>query len=307
MKRIQWVAVSVCFVLAVTLWFLVTLNKQTYTTSFDVPVKLTNFPNNFQLLHEFPEEMRVFATGPGIKLLYQDFDPMLDTVQIDFDKFKTRGYFAAQENLAIITQTLKDEVKAVRAEPDTIQLLFAVKSNKRVPVRLDVEFDLPAAYRVPPQGIEYTDSVMVVGPVDSLARIKEVKTKRLKLPHSPQPQVVFVPLDSVGTIQMLPSSIRLRYAPQPYTEKTMKLPMRAVGVPVGTVVHFDPDSVVVKLLTPIDQFESTQSGNISAEIQFEHIDHRSPFVVPRILHVPVDMEIVSFAPQRLRYVVITRE
>jgi hypothetical protein len=307
MKRIQWVAVSVCFVLAVTLWFLVTLNKQTFTTSFDIPVKLTNFPNNLQLLTDFPKEMHIDASGAGIKLLYQDFDPRKDTFKIDFDSYKSQGFFETDKNLRLISQSLREGLTAIAAKPDTFHLTFAMKSTKRVPVKLDLVYDLPPSYRIPPGGLNYNDTIVVVGPLDSLADVTECKTVQFILPNSIQPQELFVPVDSIGSLQMRPNSIRLRYTPQPYTEKIIRLPVRTKNVPVGTVIHLDPDSVVVKLLLPLGVFAKVGSSNILAEIDYREIDARSPLVVPRILHLIPEVEVVSFAPQLLRYMIITQE
>lgn len=307
MKKIQWVAVSVCFVLAVTLWFLVTLNKQSYTTAFDVPVKLMNFPSNYQLLEDFPSEMRIYATGPGIKLLYQDFDPLGDTVKIDFDDFKGIGFFPTSNNLQIITKSLKPGLTAVGAEPDTIRLRYAEKTSKRVPVKLDLEWDLPASYRIPPQGLSYTDTVSVIGPPDSLKFLSEVKTVHYKLPYRIDAQDIYIPLDSIGALEMLPNQVHLQYTPQPYTEKAMRLPVRVIGVPAGVKVHFDPDTIVVKLLLPLEDFEKVQSGRLSAEVSWQDIDPRSTMVVPRIMHIPAKVEVVDFTPKLLRYLIITQE
>lgn len=307
MKRYQWVAVSVSFVLAVTLWFLVTLNRQTYTTSFTIPVKLTNFPNDLQLLSEFPTELEVLATGAGIKLFYQGLDPIKDTVAIDFEVFRDKGFFSASKNLRLISTTLKQGVEAVSASPDTISLSFAVKSNKKVPVRIDVEWDLPPSYRVPPKSVVYTDSVLVVGPTDSLALVKECKTVHTKLPYSIEPQVLYIPLDSLGAMQMLPNAIKFAYTPIPYTERLLRLPVIANGLPLDTQLHFDPDSIEVKLLVPLDKFETVKASGLSVEVDHASLNARSPYVVPRIMHIPQDAELVSFAPMKIHYMVVTRE
>lgn len=307
MKKIQWVAVSVCFVLAVTLWFLVTLNKQTYTTAFDVPVKLVNFPDHLQLREDFPKEMRIYASGPGIKLLYQDFAPIRDTVEIDFSQYREQGYFAAEKNLKVITQALKDKVVAIGAEPDTIWLAFAVKSSKRVPVQLDVEFDVPPSYRVPPGAIDFDDSVTVVGPMDSLITVLRCKTQHVVLPFATKPQEVFVGLDSLPGMQIIPKNIVLRYTPIPYTEMDVRFPVIATGMPVGTTLHISPDSVAIKLLAPLERADAMARSGIQVEVDYASLDRRSPMVVPKIRNVPADVEVVSFSPWLLRYIMIVRE
>jgi hypothetical protein len=307
MKRYQWVAVSVSFVLAVTLWLLVTLNKQTYNTSFTVPLKLTNFPENLQLLSEFPTEIEVFTTGPGIKLFYQGLDPLKDTVKIDFEQFRDRGFFTAGKNLKLISDALQPGLSAVSAKPDTISLTFAVKSNKKIPVRLDLEWDLPASYRVLPDDIVYTDSVLVVGPTDSLDRITECKTVHFKLPSNVEPQYLIIPLDSMGPLQLLPNSIKLSYKPLPYTEKLLRVPITVTGLPMDTELHLDPDTVEVKVLLPLDRFEAVTRATIGAEVKFKSLNERSNQVIPSIVNLPKDVELVSFSPNLLQYIIITRQ
>lgn len=307
MKNYQWVAVSVSFVLAVTLWLLVTLNKQSYTTTFDIPVKLTNFPNNLQLLSEFPKELKVVTFGPGIKLFYQGLDPIRDTVEIDFESFRGTGYFTARKNLKLISDALKQGLVAVSSNPDTISLAFAVKSNKKVPVRLDIEWDLPPSYRVQPQDLHFTDTVLVVGPQDSLDQVTECKTIHFRLPRSVEPQSVFIPLQSLGPMQMLPNSIKLQYTPRPYTERVMRLPV-TVTQPMSQVqLHFEPDSVEIKLLVPLERFEALDQSSPMAEVAVGQLDERSPFVIPTITNVPEDMELIGFSPLMVRYFMVIKQ
>lgn len=306
MKNYQWVAVGVSFVLAVTLWLLVTLNKQSYTTTFDIPVKLTNFPNNLQLLSEFPKELKVVAFGPGIKLFYERLDPARDTVDIDFEVFRDKGYFTAQKNLKLISDALKQGLVAVSSDPDTISLAFAVKSNKKVPVRLDIEWDLPPSYRVQPQDLRFTDSVLVVGPTDSLSQVTECKTIHFRLPRSVEPQTVFVPLQSLGPMQMLPNSIKLQYTPRPYTERIMRLPITVANSYADINLHFEPDSVELKMLVPLERFEALDQSPPMVEVAIDQFSERSPFVIPSISNVPGDMEVVGFSPAMVRYIMVIK-
>ncbi|MFN8397728.1 MAG: hypothetical protein U0176_24120 [Bacteroidia bacterium] len=306
MKNYQWVAVGVSFVLAVTLWLLVTLNKQSYTTTFDIPVKLTNFPNNLQLLSEFPKELKVVAFGPGIKLFYERLDPARDTVDIDFEVFRDKGYFTARKNLKLISDALKQGLVAVSSDPDTISLAFAVKSNKKVPVRLDIEWDLPPSYRVQPQDLRFTDSVLVVGPTDSLNQVTECKTIHFRLPRSVEPQTVFVPLQGLGPMQMLPNSIKLQYTPRPYTERIMRLPVSVAQTFSDISLHFEPDSIELKLLVPLERYEALDQMPPLVEVSVDQLSDRSAFVVPTISKVPEDMEIVGFSPVMVRYIMISK-
>jgi hypothetical protein len=307
MKNIHWVAVSVSFVLAVTLWLLITLNKQNYTTTVTLPVKLSNFPKNLQLLTEFPHEVDIVTSGPGIKLFNEQLDPVKDTVEINFELFRNKGYFQASTNLRLFSKYLKKGLSAISVIPDTISLAFAEEHQKKVPVRLDLEWDLPPSYRVSTNSMNFTDSVHVIGPLDSLQRVTAVKTVRFKLPYSIEPQTIFIPFDSIGAMQIMPNGVTLSYIPLPYTEKTIRIPVIAKNLPANIQLRFDPDTVEAKLLLPLEHFESVNAHTLSAEVDFPRIHERSKFVIPQIRPLLPDAELLSFSPITIRYVIITRE
>lgn len=307
MKQNQWVAVSISFVLTVTLWLLVTLNTQSYTTNFSVPIKLSNFPNNYQLATEFPKEIQVFTSGIGIKLLYQSFDPIKDTLEVDFEQFGQRGFFIPEKNLRLIDAVLQPGLSSINVEPDTISLRYAVKANKKVAVKLDLEYNIPPSYRVPKELVHYLDSVILIGPEDSIAKFTSIRTKHIKLPPSAEGGTVKIPLDSIGILQTLPSEIELSYTPLPYTEKILNLPIRTVGEPLGLELRIDPETLQVKVLVPLDDFETINTNSVFAVVDYNDIDTRSEYVIPQVRNLPDKGELVAFYPKLCRYLLIIRE
>jgi YbbR domain-containing protein len=294
-------------VLAVTLWIVVTLNTQSYTTAFDLPLKLINFPDSYQLTTEFPSNMKVYARGEGIKLLYQQFDPGADTFAINFEDFGDRGFFYSKENLGLINQSLQPGLQAVWAQPDSILLTYAPKSQKRVPVIADIDVDIPPSYRLAAPISATIDSVQVIGPLDSLKNVRYWKTARIKTPRLVAETEITVPLQRMETFQVSPKEVTVKIRPLPYTEKTMKVPVKISGLPSGTMMHLSPDSISVKLLLPVDDYEHVQEFDVRAEVNYKDVDFRSNYMIPMIAYKPSGVFVASFAPQLLEYVVITKE
>lgn len=307
MKQNQWVAVSISFVLTVTLWLLVTLNTQSYSSDFKVPIRLTNFPDNLQLTTDFPKEIQVFATGKGIKLLYQTFDPIVDSVEVDFELFRSLGYFDPSTNLRLINGSLQPGLSSYAVNPDTISLKYAAKASRKVAVVIDVDFNIPSSFRVPAKNLEYPDSVLLIGPEDSISKITHVKTRRIKLPASAEAKTVMIPLDSMGTFQTLPHEIELTYKPLPYTEKILMVPVRTLGAPLGVEFRVDPETLKVKILVPLNAFEAITPKNVFAVVNYSEISPRSEYVIPHIRNLPESGEIVSYSPELLHYLLIVRE
>ena len=160
----QWVTVAISFVLAVTLWVLVTLNSTVYTSYISYPVKLNNLPRGLQLTQEFPQELQVLTEGNGFKILGQLLDSSRDTIEVDFLRNSRKKHVLAAKLLPSIDLILPSGLKAVDAIPDSISLDFVEKVSKRVPVVLHAEILLPKSYRLADPIRPKPDSVLVLGP-----------------------------------------------------------------------------------------------------------------------------------------------
>ncbi|MEM0998529.1 MAG: hypothetical protein AAGN35_15830 [Bacteroidota bacterium] len=305
-EKNEWVTAGISFLLAVTLWFLVTMNTQNYSTTFRVPLKLTNFPDSLQLLNEFPPEMEVYTRGVGIDLLYQHWEPE-DTVYVDFKEWRQERQFVARENLSSVDQVLKSGITPVGVEPDTIFLDFLRKTNKRVPIELDLVLNLPTSYRLRDEPRADRDSVLVIGPADSLARITSWKTTHYVSDQIRDEQELFIPLDTLHPFQVLPKIVPVRVLPLPYTERTISVPIRRINLPRNKSLRLENDSVRVQFLLPMDDYDRIDASAFRIDADYELIDARSDYLIPQLSAAPASVRIRAIAPRLVRYTVIEKE
>lgn len=298
--------VSISFLLAVTLWFLVTMNSQTYNSTFHVPVKLVNFPDSLQLLNEFPEELEVETRGIGIHLLYQRWEPE-DTIFLDFNQIRDSRRFVPSANLARINQVLQPGVNTTRVSPDTISLAFLRKANKRVPVELDMVLTMPPSYRMTSSLRPDRDSVLVVGPAASLANINSWKTVKYITKPIRTRQVLYVPMDTVPAFSVLPKEVPVTVEPRPYTERVLAVPVNKVNLPRNTLLRLESDTVSLRFLLPMDEYDAISQASFRFEADFESINQRSDFLIPTLTKLPQSVLVKSFSPRLLRYTIIETE
>jgi YbbR domain-containing protein len=302
----QWVMVSISFLLAVTLWFLVTMNSQSYSTTFHVPIKLINFPDSLQLLKEFPEELEVDTRGVGIQLLYQKWEPE-DTIYLDFNEVRDKRRFVPRANLAQINQVLQSGVSTTRVRPDTISLAFLRKANKRVPIVLDMVLNMPPSYRVTSTLRPDRDSVLIVGPEASLKNIHSWKTVQYVTSPIRSRQVLYVPMDTIPPFTVLPKEVPVTVEPRPYTERVLSVAVNKVNLPRNTLLRLETDSVYLRFLLPMDEYDVINEGSFRFEADFESINQRSDFLIPTLAAFPPSVLIKSFTPRLLRYTIVETE
>lgn len=301
----DWVTVSISLILAVTLWFIVTLNTQSYKTDFQIPVRLTNFPGEYQLLEEFPSHVSVSAEGPGIKLLYEEFDAT-DTLVIDYIAFNNRNHFIGHENLNVIGKLLQDGLQPLAMSPDSISLRKLPKKSKKVPVRLAVTWNLPASFRLASPPRLSVDSVLVTGPSDSLDRITFWPTASVVTQPATKQTNFRIPMDTMEPFAVVPNEIQVEIKPEPFTEIQVPVPVRATGLPRFTELYFEPDTVVLRYLVPLASSDSIDAEDFQVEVDYSAIDARSQHVLPRLVRSIPGVEVVGLQPQRVKYLIITK-
>lgn len=304
-QKNQWVAVSICFVLAVTLWFLVSMNTQNFESTFQIPFQVRNVPSNFQLMGEIPDHVSVLARGRGIDLLSQKWETTGDTITVDFPTYQNQEYFIAHNHLEVINAGIKYDLRPLGMNPDSIPLQYVPKDFKRVPLVLDMELDIPKGYR-PSREVkaDFTDSIMVVGPEGDLAQIDSWKTVRYRTPRFKAKSTFRVGLETIAPFEVAPRNVQVTVEPSLFTERTLILPLRAINVPPNLMVRFDPIEIEVDLLVLLDKYEALEKAGIQAVVDFASLDERSPKAIPTIVNVPKYAELQRFRPLMVSYLII---
>lgn len=300
----QWVAVSISFVLAVALWFLVTLNTQTYTSTFDIPIKVVNVPEIYQLRDDLPPRVLVTARGKGDQLINEHLEPGQDTIQIDFSVFENKDYFIASSNLDVVDRVFRDGLEALRVEPDSFPLLYARRATKTVPILLDLHLNMPLGYRHYGTLKADQDSVLISGPEGELEQITFWPTDTSLTRRITSYTDLPVNMASRKFFQVTPRTVHVEINPIMYTERRVKVPLRGVNLPGDTRLRLSPDSLTVSVLVPLVNYETVEQSDFHFEVNYRELNPLSPFAVPKAMGIPESVEIQRFSPLLVRYLII---
>lgn len=303
-RKDQWVAIGISFVLAVALWFLVTLNTQTYTSSYNIPIKVVNVPEIFQMKDDLPATVRVTARGKGDELINEHLETADDTIKIDFPSFQSRSYFIGSSNFNIVGRALRNDLEPIRMEPDTLPIGFAMRATKKVPILLDLNLNMPLGYRHYGELSADHDSVLVSGPEGELEKITFWPTDTSLTRRVSNLSTITVNMESRKSFQVTPRTVRVEVNPLPFTERTMMVPILGFNLPGDTRLRLTPDSVKVSFLVPLVNYEAVETYDFHYGVDFKRLNPRSPYVIPLPKDIPESVEIQSFSPTRVKYLII---
>lgn len=303
--KTNWVTVGICFLLAVTLWFLVTLNTQVYTTTASYPVKVSNVPQDVQLSNPVPEYLEVGIKGVGIQLLYEKLEVSRDTVYIDFAKYP--GHYSASRFPTPINRVMPEGLSTTGASPDSISLQYDRKARKRVPVILKTKVILPETYRYASPITISPDSVDVVGPADQLEKIEYWNTVEKETEPVFEASELSIALDTVRPFQVLQKKISVKVDPKPYTEAEVEITVRLINIRDNrSYVRIEPQKVKIRYLVPMELYSQVDASDFRVVIKAEKLNPRSNFAIPEVTRIPQNVEVVSIEPPKLSYMIIDR-
>lgn len=302
-SRQKWVTIAISFFAAVTLWFLVTLNTQSYSTRIPYPVKLVNLPDKYQLRTDFPKFITVNMEGLGIKLLGATFDKLRDTISIDFLRYSPQSYFLAHENPRILNEVLPEGLKALSASPDSISLAYVTRSSKKVPLKLMAKIEPAESYRFSTPITYYPDSVEVFGPVDLLDTLQFWPTVYFQSKRLNEPTTLLIPLDTLKPFQVFLRDATVQAKPERFTENSRTLRVTPVNLPPGTRLRLIPDTVHVTYLVPVTNFGKYEDSDFRFLVDFEKIRPYQTHVFPEPSSLPYKIEVIRIEPAKLGFMI----
>lgn len=302
-SRQKWVTIAISFVAAVTLWFLVTLNTQTYSTQIPYPVQLVNLPDQYQLTREFPKFITVTTQGLGIKLMGARFNKLRDTISVDFQRFSSQSYFLAHENPKILNEVLPEGLNAVSAYPDSISLTYVMRSSKKVPLQLRAKIEPAESYRFSTPITFSPDSIEVFGPTTQLDTLKFWPTVFYESKKLNTKTTLEVPLDTMKPFQVFLKSAIVQANPEKFTQNSRTLRITPVNLPPGTRLRLMPDTIHVTYLVPVANYGKYEDSDFRFLVDYEKIKPYQTHVFPEPSTVPYKIEVVKIDPPKVGFMI----
>lgn len=294
--RRRGLAVSTCVLIAIVLWFTLSL-REIYQDTIEIPAQVVNLPDDVALSEAPPQNVQVQVRGEGIELFRLHFDP--PTLQID----------GQQDEVNLEDQTL--DLKSVVLEgisPRVVALRKERKIDKKVPIRLRGGIETPGSHDLlhPPR-LE-PDSILVSGARSIINALEYWPTVPFRRDDLKDSLVVMVPLADTlqGLVSRGPIATQLTAVARPFTsdERTIQVEVTG-GVPSSErVVTLVPPTVRVRYRVPLSQYEAARRArDFFATVSYDQIRADTTGRVRPELHPPEGLALtdIEMTPSRLSY------
>lgn len=296
--REKVIAFSIAFVFALSLWFVVNMNRD-FNISVEVPIELGNLPDNLALRSEVPGHANVNVTGEGWQLISLYTNP--PTVNLNAENQQINLF----EQIRNMSGPFSD-LNVMQVEPLMLDIETEEKATKRVPVISRVNLNLENQYGIIGEPSIEPDSVTLTGADSRLQELDGWETVEETFEDVSKSIEQSVNLKSPSDNLLLSEDeVTFRADVAEFTEAEVRVPVRTRNLPSGMAVSFNPSSIMVRFDVPIHQYSDVQGTRpFSAYVNYEDLEQdNTGYIVPEIEIINDEFEIRlrSFQPPRVSY------
>lgn len=303
-KKEKTIAFGIALFIALCLWFIVNLNRD-FNVTLQVPIQLSNLPDDRIVSNELPENVNVNLTGEGWQLISLYNNPPRVLLNAESENINLSEQIRSQIGAF-------NDINIMQVDPGSITIQTEAKATKRVPVENTVEISLRGQFGLLSDPVLTPDSVTVTGARSRIEEISSWQTRTVELTNINGSLEREIPLEAPGPgVLVQPETTILSIEVAEFTEAEIRVPIRTRNLPSGQAVTFNPSSVTVRFDVPIDQYTDIQGSRIfSAYVDYATLqENDSGRITPEIEINDTNyiVRLRSFQPPRVSYFMVVND
>lgn len=290
-------------IFAVIFWGSISLSDSYYTT-FEVALKLVDFPKGYTTGSKLPEKVSIKLKGEGWKLLSFNIGAESEyRVSVESDsglKFVNLYNYLA-DNRWILSETEVIDIK-----PDTIAFLVERIVSKKVPVLVDLSLEFKPGYGLASNFKPKPDSVIVSGPVSVMKNLEEIFAVKKFLSSLDTKINVNLNLPNTTGISYNFNVIKVVLDVQRIVDKQFdNIPIDVLDIPKDISVVLLPGTIGCSVRGGVNVLGSLNKEQFNAYLFYSDIVNDTLGSVIPHLELPENTSLMFIKPERVRYIIKT--
>lgn len=302
-KREKIIAFSVALFFALCLWFIVNLSRD-FNVTIEVPIVLSNLPDDVTVSSDIPETASVVLTGEGWNLISVYTNPPRVLVNAESDDVNLGEQLRSQVGVF-------SNLNIVQVRPTQLYIQKERRVSRKLPVRNRVNLQLAEQFGMLSDPVLSPDSITVIGAESVLDELEYWETAETEFSNINESANRIVQLQSMSGVTLEPSTVILSMEVAEFTEAEIRVPIRTRNLPSGRAVSYNPSSIMVRYDVPLDQFSDVQGVRLfNAFVDYSLIEEDDLGTIApdvEIVDNSYNVRLRSFQPPRVSYFRIVPE
>ncbi len=258
------------FILSTLLWFLYK-TSQWQEVHLDVPVVYKGIPADVQVDETLPTHLIATFKDKGSSLFFYMLGQKLPSITIDLSHhFYTNGkilLFTHYYEKEVFSH-LRSSAGSLSLSPDTLVVSYTKLYAKRLPVRFSGNIQLARQFMLSDSIQLIPNEVAVFGSKSILDTMTAIYTDPFFLKNVKDSINMKCQLHVPASLRVDPSSVILQALVEPFTEKSIEVPIVAINMPKNLLLRTFPASVKVVCLVGISHFNQLKADDLRAVVDY---------------------------------------
>lgn len=262
-------------------WFLSTLNEF-FDREIDIPVKLTEIPENIIITEPLPDTIHVTIHDKGYNLLDVALSANIQPLHLVFRLYAgshSKGNISPSEIQKILRPRFSETATIVSIKADHWDFYFNHGKKKKVPIILDSSISTKSNYYVA-RNVLTPDSAIVYAGDDALDTINAVYTKHLQLDNIRESGKYDVGLAHIRGAKIMPEKTEVNVITDQLTEMTLSIPIRTINVPENVMLKTFPARADVRVAIGVRQTNTIKPEMFTVIVDYNDVPASATEKIP---------------------------
>lgn len=296
------------FFISLAFWFLTMLSK-THETTFRVPLKYINYPEDLMELTKPESFVNVRVKASGISIItYHMFNykslilnyNIANSQPIDNGK---NLFWIMNSKRKEIVDVLGTSIEIMNVNPSRVVVSFVKKNKKEVPVLLNLDISLKQAFWLANDVKLLPNSVVLYGSQHLLDSVNNIETDVLMLNDLDEDQTKEVNIVIPNGLRCKTKSVLVEINIEPFIEEVLINQVEIRNLTKGYSLKLFPRDVSVTVRLPKNKYQLLETNFIKLYVDASEIEEQHTIQI-RYDNLPSGVKIQRIYPNQLEFLLI---
>ena len=302
-----------CILFSIVIWLSIN-QSDTYTRIIKCPFKLINLPADKILLNDQDTflTLKVSNKRSGIFNFFYSENAQIFIDLNEITLIKTgksyEGRFNKSEIIDFVSKQLDPDYKIESVFPSVLNFNFVDEVHKKVPIKVDLLFDLEKQYQLSGPVKCNLDCVEITGIKENVETIKYIKTEPKilsKLSQSQNFKISLINPFKNHKLFLSSKEINITIPVDKFTEGKIRVPIEVINCDKNFTLKIFPDEVFVTYFVTLRNYNKVKPEMFRAIVNCTEIND-SRMIKVTLSQKPEFVNNIKIKPEKVEYIQIKK-
>jgi len=299
------------FLMLSTIFWLLRVLDNDYTTQINVPVEYVPYRSDVEMVGDIPKTLSLNVTGQGYTLVKRIFTASRHPVVLQVLALNLRPVAENSNNYYALTYYLKENVQRqigpdLRLNyilPDTLWYTFSPVERKKVKVVPDLKIKFVRQYMLEGDYIVQPDSVVVIGPHVILDTLRALTTEGATYIGVFRSFTRVLKIKPLENISFDPKEVSVTVPVEKFTQASIKVPIKPINVPDSLQLLLFPPTVTVDYLVSLKNYKNVRSSHFLITADYYDCFSAVSKIRVKIERYPYMLKLINYSPKSVEFLI----